>query len=256
MIARRLAAAALAALAVTLIPAPARATWVPLNYSFCDSQYTQDQLQYVSEPVLSVYSVTFQQGGFFEYTPSTAWATDRSKWTLNQNGFATVPVQFTAEGDYLIFFQYTPFVWDVRYASIDTPKTVSGIFIPDGVYQDVVLRIGNANGNPVKDDTVVSFPGWSFDIDPFEALTSSGIIKLACVAKTRQVFVRPYVLPNLLNVFIQSSEGSFCGPVTWGIDAQPPIVLDIKIKPGGCSELPTSRNRSVAPRPPRLPPGT
>lgn len=243
---RRVAAAVLAALltaAATLAPRPARADWTPIDYQFCDGRYTQDELQYVTEPVLSVYTVTFHEGGFFQIAPSSAWQSDVSRWSVDARGFATVPIVFTQRGQYLIFFEYTPFVFDDRYGDIDAEhvgQVQSLVFYPDGVYTPVFVSVVTKEGLAVKDGTEVQFPGWSEDTNPFAAVTESGNVTLACVGKMRQVLPRPYAIPNLLNIFIESSQGSFCSPLTWGLDAKQPVQLTATVTPGGCTELPTS----------------
>ncbi|HTJ26263.1 MAG TPA: hypothetical protein VMA36_08860 [Candidatus Limnocylindria bacterium] len=256
---RRLAAAALAVLvagAVVISPAPARADWTPIQYQFCNESYTQDQLEYVTEPVLSVYSVTFGQGGFFEIAPSTNWLTNTAQWSIDPRGFATASIGFTAAGAYLVFFQFTPFIWDVRYVNVTEPKVESGVFFPDGVYPNVYLRVKTESGTPVNDGTEVSFPGWSTDIDPFEAVTQNGAVPLACVAKMRQVLPSPYKLPNLLNVFIDSSQGSYCGYLSWPSDPSSSVTLDVTVKPNGCTDMPTSQGALLNASPAtRFPPG-
>jgi hypothetical protein len=243
VIGRRVVAAVLAvlaALAGTFSPLPARADWTPLDYQFCDGRYTQDELQYVTQPVLAVYSVTFGEGGFFQIAPSSAWQTDESRWSVDARGFATVPISFTQRGQYLLFFEYTPFVFDDRYYDIDSQhvgRIANAVFYPDGVYTPVFLNVVTSDGLAVANDTEVQFPGWSDDTNPYEALTESGNVTLACVGKMRQVLPRPYAIPNLLNIFIESSQGSFCSPLTWGLDARSPVVLTATVTPGGCSEL-------------------
>ena len=148
MTVRRLAAAALVLfLCVTgaLSPQPARADWVPIPYSgssFCNGSYTQDQLEYVTQPVLAVYSVTFidEQHGIYEINPTTNYRTDPAQWRVQPvNGFSTVPVQFTAAGNYLVFFQYSPTIWDDAFVSLGGPATDSFTFTPDGVYSGTSL---------------------------------------------------------------------------------------------------------------------
>ncbi len=246
MTGRRVAAAVLAvlaALAGAFAPLPARAAWTPIDYQFCGGRYTQDELQYVTEPVLSVYTVTFEDSGFFQIAPSSAWRTDVAQWSVDARGFATVPMSFTQRGYYLVFFEYTPFVFDDRYYDVGSDKVgqvFNAVFYPDGVYTPVFLDVVTSNGLAVANDTVVQFPGWSEETNPYESLTESGSVTLACVGKMRQVLPRPYAIPNLLNIFIQSSQGSFCSPLTWGLDAKSPVVLKAVVTPGGCGELPTS----------------
>ncbi len=242
----RRAAVALAALLVfagTFAPRPARADWTPIDYQFCNGRYTQDDLQYVTEPVLSVYTVNFGEQGFFTIEPSSAWRSDVGSWSVDARGFANVPIAFTQRGSYLVFFEFTPFVFDDRYDAVDgsnVGKIVNLTFYPDGVYTPVFLSVVTKDGLAVKNDTEVEFPGWSQDTDPFPALTESGSVTLACVGKMRQVLPRPYAIPNLLNVFIDSPQGSFCSPLTWGLESKDPVQLTATVSPGGCSELPTS----------------
>ena len=247
MTVRRLAAEALVFfLCATgaLGPQAARADWVPINYTgtqFCGGDYTKDQLEYVTEPVLAVYSVTFQDQGFFTITPTTTWRTDPSQWRVDRSGFSTVPVQFTAAGDYLVFFQYTPSIWDDEYRHVTGPTTENMIFQPDGVYTGLILGLTTQDGLAVRNGSEVYFPGWSSDIDPFDGVTDSGIVTLRCVAHMRQVMPRPYVIPNLLPVFFQTDQGSWCGELTWPIDAKQPVNINIKVAPGGCQQLPTAQ---------------
>jgi hypothetical protein len=246
---RRLAAAlaALTLFAALVKPQPARAVWTTYNYPFCDAHYTQDELQYVSEPVLSVYTITFGQFGFFQITPaaSTVWASNSASWSVDQRGFATVPITFKQKGYYLIFFEFTPFIFDDRYAEIDdgnVNKVLSDTFIPDGAYSPFVIQVQRDN-KPVGPGVSVQFPGWSIDTNPYVSVTANdGTVTLLCVGKMRQVLPSPYKIPNLLPVFINDQTyGSYCNSITWGIDAQPPILAAVPVAPGGCSELPTSQ---------------
>jgi hypothetical protein len=150
-----------------------------LDYVFpvCGANYTQDELQYVTSPVVEAY--LYKQGQLFG--PIQVGITSA---TVNQDGLAVVNMLFPEEGDYLVFIQYTPFVFDVAGVTIVGRPDARVLFSPKNNLAQLTITVVGEDNRPVPEDVEVDFPGWPSAVDPFETLTnSSGQVIVNCVSR-------------------------------------------------------------------------
>lgn len=255
----RVLAALIAALVLSAgtlaAPQAARADWVPLNYDFCARDYTADDLEYVSTPVLAVYIMSLSQDHKTTILTPAQFGVDYTTapeyWaTLPSLGVTRATISFTGRHDYFTVMQFTPFIFDVK--TITGP----GIKILDysptfPLIQRVRLRVLKANGDAAAVGTEVLIAGWSPDIDPYAAVTgqdgqvltynSAGAqyTGIACVARVQNgQFGENY--PPIGNPFYVevpdrtvdgAKQGSFCGVVQIRETGQ---TYSVQLAPNGC----------------------
>jgi hypothetical protein len=150
-----------------------------LNYIFpvCGANFTQDDLQYVNSPVVEAYQ---HKGGEF-FGPVDVTITSA---TVDQNGLAVVNMLFPYEGEFVVFLQYTPFVFDVAGVLIVGRPDARVIFSPKNNLAQLTITVVDESNRPVGADVEVDFPGWPFAVDPYETLTNnSGQVIVNCVSR-------------------------------------------------------------------------
>lgn len=230
--------AAVLFLAVAIVaPARVRAQYA-WNFVGCGSEYTNDELGFFGGPYLQVFTPEFNGRELKWLEPTSNFVTDPDSWIVSPNyGWVTAGVTLTQAGQYVIILEYTPFVYDVEYREITSPKTESIFFVPYPIpVKDTTIQVVGNNDQPVPAGVEVEFPGWDPDVDPYDAVTDgSGQIHLECVSRARVTFPpKKYdPFPNLLNVFVNDpTYGSFCD---WVQVPGTGATIDVKIKPGGCN---------------------
>lgn len=150
-----------------------------INYDFpiCGTNYTQDELQYVTSPVVEAY--LYQQQQLFGPIPVSI-----ASATVDKNGLAVVNMTFPDKGNYLVFLQYTPFVFDVAGVLIVGSPGARVIFSPKRNLAQLTINVVDGNSRPVGQNVEVNFPGWPVDVDPYETLTNNnGQVIVNCVSR-------------------------------------------------------------------------
>ena len=196
------------------------------NYDFqvCGTNYTQDEYQYVTSPVVEAY--LHQQGQFFG--PIDVTITDVS---VQRNGLAVVNMTFPFEGDFLVFIQYTPFVFDAAGVTIIGGLGARVIFSPKNNMTVLVLTVLDQAGNRVPSNVEVNFPGWPFAVDPYETLTNFvGDVPVNCVSRGPNLGIA-LVRDNLLVEINDPTYGCFNGFVTLSASTNR---YQVRLDPNAC----------------------
>jgi hypothetical protein len=174
------------------------------NYVFpvCGANYTQDQLQYVSEPVVEAY--LHKQEQFFGPVQVSITAA-----TVDTDGRAVINMVFPAPGEYAVFIQYTPFVFDVAGVLILSSPGATVLLSPKRNLTQLTITVVDQNNNLAPANVEVDFPGWPYAVDPYETLTNNnGQVTVNCVSRASTLF------RNLLLVEVNDSTyGCFDGYV-------------------------------------------
>jgi hypothetical protein len=236
-------------------PQAARADWTPLNYNFCGREYTADDLEYVSQPVLAVYFMALSEDHKSTVLTAAQFGVDYTtypdKWsTLPSQGVTVAAINFIGAHDFFTVMQFTPFIFDVKTTSGPGVKTLA--YSPTfPLIQRVRLQVFKADGHPAAADTEVLISGWSTDIDPYAALTgpdgqvitynSAGdqYTGIACVARVQNGQFGKYY-PSIGNPFYVevpdrmvdgANQGSFCGVVQIRETGE---TYPVQLAPNGC----------------------
>ncbi|HZM85119.1 MAG TPA: hypothetical protein VFF31_01060 [Blastocatellia bacterium] len=150
-----------------------------LEYIFpvCGSNFTQDELQYVNSPVVEAYVRSGEEFlGPVDVTITSA--------NVEQNGLAVVNMLFPYEGEFLVFLQYTPFVFDAAAVLIIGRPDARVIFSPKNNLAQLTITVVDESNRPVVAEVEVNFPGWPYAVDPYETLTNnSGQVIINCVSR-------------------------------------------------------------------------
>ena len=190
----RAAVTALALVAAALSPRSAGAAWTPLGYTFCNKTFTADPLEYVAEPVLSVFalSVVSDTTTWTPVDPGTDFIADAPPWVFDPETNSThLFIQFLKPNDYLMVMQFTPFVYDVNVVQARdknfTRKRGFTFAAPFPMISELNFAVFQSDGKtPVAAGTEVLFAGWSPDIDPYAAVTDGkGQVPVACLSRFR-----------------------------------------------------------------------
>jgi hypothetical protein len=156
------------------------ANFLPINWNFlrCGNNYTQDELEYVSEPILTVWEA--RQDGLYGPAPIVGY---RINWDAN-NAFATAEIQFAQPGTYVAILEYTPFVYDAKPLLILDGPIARATFQPAREFQQVRVNLINWNGGAAPANVEMFFPGWSPEPSPYTADTDgNGGVTLFCVSR-------------------------------------------------------------------------
>jgi hypothetical protein len=175
------------------------------NFLRCGNNYTQDELEYVSEPILTLWYDA--QDDLFGPAPVVAY---RLRWYPN-GGFAAADIQFAQPGDYAAILEYTPFVYDVQFLSVWGGPFATANFQPVREFQFVRVNLIDRNGGNAPANVEIFFPGWSPEPSPYTADTDvNGGVTLACVSR----WPNPRFPFNWLSMYIDDAvSGSFAGNV-------------------------------------------
>jgi hypothetical protein len=199
-----------------------------INYDFqvCGTSYTQDEFQYVNFPVVEAY--LHQQGQFFG--PIDVTIADAS---VDRNGLAVVNMTFPYEGDFLVFIQYTPFVFDAAGVTILGSLGAKIVFSPKNNMSTLVLTVLDQAGNRVPSNVEVNFPGWPFAVDPFETLTNFvGDVPVNCVSRGPNLGI-DLVRDHLLVEINDPTYGCFNGFVTLSASTNR---YQVRLDPNACGQ--------------------
>jgi hypothetical protein len=195
----------------------------PINWNFlrCGNNYTQDELEYVSEPILTVWEA--RQDGL--YGPALI-VNANVNWASN-GGFATADIQFAQSGTYVAILEYTPFVYDAKPLLILDGPFARATFQPAREFQLVQVNLFARNGARAPANVEISFPGWSPEPSPYTADTDgNGGVTLACVSRWPYPQNYPF---NLVTMYINDPvSGYFAG----GVDLPPSgdqAVLNVRL---------------------------
>jgi len=196
------------------------------NYDFqvCGTNYTQDEFQYVTAPVVEAYR--HENGQFFG--PIDVTITDAS---VERNGLAVVNMTFPYQGDFLVFIQYTPFVFDAAGVTILGSGPAKIVFSPKNNMTTLVLTVLDQAGNRVPGNVEVNFPSWPLAVDPYETLTNFvGDVPVNCVSRGPNIGI-DLVRDHLLLEINDPTYGCFNGFVTLSSSR-----VQVSLNPNNCGQ--------------------
>jgi hypothetical protein len=199
-----------------------------INYDFqvCGTNYTQDEFQYVTSPVIEAYR---QVNGQF-FGPIDVTIGDAS---VDRNGLAVVNMTFPYQGDFLVFIQYTPFVFDAAGVTILSGAPAKIVFSPKNNMTTLVLTVLDQAGNRVPSNVEVNFPGWPFAVDPYETLTNFvGDVPVNCVSRGPNIGI-DLVRDHLLVEINDPTYGCFNGFVTLSASTNR---YQVRLDPNACGQ--------------------
>ena len=196
---------------------------IDYNFPVCGTNYTQDEFQYVDFPILEAYRYD-QPGQIGEQVQLDQELVDTDK-----QGNASATILFPGRGSYLVFMQYTPFVYDVRQVIIIDNAYMQLDFSADTNMPQLTISVFDQFGNRVPADVEVAFPGWTYAADAYEMLTdNTGRVYISCVSRGRNPTTN-----HLLVSINDSTYGCFNNYVMLpdqGAEAQ------IQITPAACGQ--------------------
>jgi hypothetical protein len=178
----------------------------PIQWNFlrCGTNYTQDELEYVSQPILTVWWA--KQDGLYGPAPIVAYQLD---WQTSP-AFATATIQFAQPGQYVAILEFTPFVFDAKPLWIVSGPIAKATFGPSREFKHVQVQVTGRNRMKVPQNVELYFPGWSPEPSPFTANTdASGNVDLLCVSRWPYPDNYPF---NYLSIFVNDPvSGYFAG---------------------------------------------
>jgi hypothetical protein len=148
---------------------------------------------------------------------------------VKTDGLAVVDMIFPDPGSYMVFIQYTPFVYDVQLVWIVNTPNARVLFSPKRNLAQLTLTVLDQGGRPVGADVEVDFPGWPADVDPYEMLTdNAGQVYINCVSRGG-AYIRDVILVEIND----ATYGCFNGLLTLPDSSSS---IQVQLNPFACGQ--------------------